>query len=68
MWVIVVIVFWIILSYLAGIGARNKELSFATYFFLSLLLSPVVGLVAMAVAKPGEKKPDFVKTPLNRKE
>jgi len=43
---------WIILSILAGVGAKNKGRSFAGYFFLSLLLSPLIGLIAMAVAKP----------------
>jgi hypothetical protein len=55
MWIGVVIV-WFVLSILAGVGARNKGRSFAGFFFLSLLLSPLVGLIAMAVAKPAEKK------------
>lgn len=50
------IIAWIILSILAGVGAKNKGRSFAGYFFLSLLLSPLVGLIAMAVAKPAENQ------------
>lgn len=53
MWVAIVLG-WIILSILAGVGAKNKGKNFAGYFFLSLVLSPLVGLIAMAVAKPSE--------------
>lgn len=55
MW-IGIIIGWIILSILAGIGARNKGRSFAGFFFLSLLLSPLIGLIAMAVVKPIKKE------------
>ena len=55
MWIFAVVV-WIVLSILAGVGAKNKGRSFAGYFFLSLLLSPLIGLIAMAVIKPIEKK------------
>lgn len=51
-----IVIGWIVLSILAGVGARNKGRSFVGYFFLSLLLSPVIGLIAMAVAKPVEKE------------
>ena len=54
MWIGAVIV-WIVLSILAGVGARNKGRSFAGFFFLSLLLSPLIGLIAMAVAKRIER-------------
>lgn len=55
MWIGIVLA-WIILSILAGVGAKNKGRSFAGFFFLSLLLSPVIGLIAMAVVKTVEKK------------
>lgn len=55
MWV-AIIIGWIVLSILTGIGARNKGRSFAGFFFLSLLLSPVIGLIAMAVVKPIQQK------------
>ncbi len=50
-------ILWIVLSILAGVGAKNKGRSFAGFFFLSLLLSPLVGLIAMAVAKKREPEP-----------
>ena len=53
MWFFIIIV-WIGLSILSGVGAKNKGRSFAGYFFLSLFLSPLIGLIAMAVAKPIE--------------
>ena len=54
MWIGAIII-WIVLSVLAGVGARNKGRSFAGFFFLSLLLSPLIGLIAMAVVKSIEK-------------
>ncbi len=54
MW-IVILVLWILFSVVAGTVARNKGRSFAGFFFLSLLLSPVIGLIVIAVLKPIEK-------------
>lgn len=62
MWFLAIIT-WIVLSVLAGVGAKNKGHSFAGYFFLSLLLSPLIGLIAMAVAKPIEKKEEEISQP-----
>jgi Na+/H+-dicarboxylate symporter len=53
MW-IAIILFWVLLSILAGAGARNKGHSFVGYFLLSLVLSPLVGLIVMAVVKPAK--------------
>ena len=41
---------WIALSILAAVIASNKGKSGAGYFFLSLLLSPLIGLIAALVA------------------
>ena len=49
---------WIALCIVAGVGASNKGRSGVGYFFLSFFLSPLVGLIAMAVAEPIEKKED----------
>lgn len=53
-----VVIIWIALSVVAGIGAKNKGRSGVGYFFLSIFLSPLVGLLAMAVAKPIEEEKD----------
>jgi len=62
MWIFAIII-WIVLSILAGVGARNKGRSFAGFFFLSLLLSPLVGLIAMAVVKPIEEEEEEEEEP-----
>jgi len=51
-----IVIGWIILSILAGVLTKNKGRGFAIGFFLSLLLSPVIGLIAGAVMKTGEEK------------
>jgi len=47
---------WIVLSILAGVLWKNKNRGFGAGFFLSLFLSPVIGLIAGAVIKPGQEK------------
>ena len=44
--------FWIVLSVVAGAIANSKGRSFAAFFFVSLVLSPLVGLIAVAFSKP----------------
>jgi uncharacterized membrane protein YeaQ/YmgE (transglycosylase-associated protein family) len=44
-----VFILWIALSILAGVLASNKGRSGWGFFFLSLILSPVIGLIAAAV-------------------
>jgi hypothetical protein len=46
------VVVWIALSILAGAVASSKGRSFAGFFFLSVLLSPLIGLIAAFVARP----------------
>ncbi len=45
---------WIILSIAIGNFAKNKGHKFGTYFLLSLLLSPLIGLIFALLAKPDE--------------
>lgn len=42
---------WIVLSVLAGVLAENKGRSGVGFFFLSLVLSPLIGLIAAAVVE-----------------
>ena len=51
MWVVGVVL-WILFSVVAGTVARNKGRSFAGFFFLSLLISPVIGLIVIALMEP----------------
>ena len=53
---VVVVAVWILLSVLTGRLADKKGLPSGKYFLLSLLLSPVVGLLAVAAAVPNRVK------------
>ena len=50
------IIGWIILSFLCGMLASSKGKSFFGYLFLSLLLSPLIGFIAVLIAKADNKK------------
>lgn len=51
-----IIIIWFGLSFIAGYVASNKGRSGAGYFFLSLLLSPLIGLIAALVVKDDSEK------------
>ena len=51
----VIILIWIILSLVIGNWSQNKGHGFAAGFFLSLLLSPLIGLIIVGVTKPNQK-------------
>lgn len=46
---------WLALSFVAAALAGNKGRSAVGFFFLSLLLSPLIGIVAAVVAKPNTR-------------
>lgn len=47
---------WFALCIISGVVASNKGRSVIGFFLLSFLLSPIVGLIAVLVALPNEKK------------
>ena len=47
---------WIIFSVVAGFIAKHKGRSGLGFFFLSLILSPLIGIIAAVVAKPNIAK------------
>lgn len=47
---------WIVFSILVGVYANNKGRSGAGFFFLSLLLSPLIGFIIVAVSSPQREK------------
>lgn len=51
-----IFVFWVVFSILAAIIARKKGRSGIGFFFLSLFLSPVIGIIAALVVTEGGKK------------
>src|SRR5438552_2699730 len=51
---IFLLIVWIIFGCVAGVIAENKGNSFAAAFLISLLLSPLIGIVIALVQKPNE--------------
>jgi hypothetical protein len=49
-----IVIGWIVFSCIAGAIANNKGNSFAAAFFISILLSPIIGIVIALVQKPNE--------------
>jgi zinc-ribbon domain len=47
-----IFLFWIILSFLVGLWNRSKGYSFFIGFIGSLIASPVIGFIFVAIAKP----------------
>jgi len=47
---------WIILSLLCGMFASNKGRSFFGYFLLSIVLSPLIGFIAVLISKEDTEK------------
>lgn len=54
-----IFIIWIVLSALVAHVAAKKGRSEVGYFFLSLLLSPIIGLIAILVA--GDNEEGFIK-------
>lgn len=46
------IIFWIVFSILVGIFASSKQRSGVGWFFLSLIISPLIGFIIVLVAGP----------------
>ena len=53
---LLVLVIWVVLAAMAGAWAKQKGLRPALYFLLSLLLSPLIGFLAVAVSRPDAEK------------
>lgn len=52
----IILLFWIIFAILVGVYAANKGRSGAGFFFLSLLLSPVIGFLIAALSKGNDER------------
>lgn len=48
----------IILSLLLGIMGRNRKMGFWGYFFASIVLTPIIGLLLVLVSDPREPRRD----------
>lgn len=52
-----VVIFWVVLSIVIGIVAGGRGRSALGFFLLSLLLSPLIGLILVALLPPIAKAP-----------
>ncbi|HAR45048.1 MAG TPA: zinc ribbon domain-containing protein [Nitrospiraceae bacterium] len=50
-----IFIFWLAFSIIPAVIANNKGRSGCGFFFLSVLLSPLIGIIAALVAKPNVK-------------
>jgi uncharacterized membrane protein YeaQ/YmgE (transglycosylase-associated protein family) len=62
-------ILWLFFSVIAGIIASQKGRSGAGFFFLSVVLSPLIGLIAALVARPNTAKleQDEIQSGLSKK-
>jgi hypothetical protein len=51
-----VVIIWLALSFVAGVIANNKARSFVGFMLLSLVLSPLVGIIAALIASPNKAR------------
>lgn len=49
-----IVIIWTLLSVVAGVVAENKGRSGVGFFFLSMVLSPLIGIIGAAVARPDQ--------------
>ena len=49
-----ILLMWLVWCYIAGTIARNKGNSFAAAFFISILLSPLIGIIIASVQTRNE--------------
>jgi len=54
----VIFISWIIFSVAIGFAGSTRKIGFGAAFFLSILLSPVIGAIFVFISKPNE--PDQV--------
>jgi len=58
MHLIVIIVLYLLLCLLMGLLGRNRKLGFWGYFFGSIILTPIIGLILLLASDP--RKPAHV--------
>lgn len=51
-----IIIMWIVFSFIVGAIGSNKSVGFIGGFFLSLLLSPLIGLIIVLVSSDSDSK------------
>ncbi len=50
-----IIIIWLVLAIIAGVIASKKGRSGFGFFILAVLLSPLIGIIAAAIASPNQK-------------
>ena len=50
------VIIWILLSFFCGKYAETKGKDFANYFLISLIITPLIGFIALLISKPNTKR------------
>ena len=58
--------FWVFFSIVAGLIARNKGRDAFGYFLLSIILSPIIGVICALIASPNQQRVDNRKVRLGQ--
>lgn len=61
---VLVLIFWIVISVFVGLFGRSKTIGFWGTLILSLLLSPLVGLI-IALVSSEKKRPNIIGSVMN---
>ena len=56
-----IFIMWLFFSVVAGVVASRKGRSGFGFFLLSIILSPLIGVICAALAKPNQKAMDEIK-------
>ena len=55
MLIAIIVTNYVLLSFVVGFAGRNREFGFWGYFFFSLLVTPVIGLLTIIGGAPRPK-------------
>ena len=56
-----IVLFWLVLSFLCGRFAMKKGMSFNKFFFIALLLSPIVSFIWVYITPEDMEKVEYTK-------
>ncbi|CAA6801252.1 MAG: Unknown protein [uncultured Sulfurovum sp.] len=55
---IIAIIIYLLISYLVGLLGKNRKFGFYGYFFISIFITPLVGLLLVLASDSKDKKED----------
>ena len=55
---IVTVLVYLVICYIVALIGRNRKFGFWGYFFLSILLTPIIGLLTVVASDSRKKEPN----------